>query len=233
MTAQTIQLESNAAVHKAPATVIRPERQAPPALELSLLAAARHAVPHLVEGALIPVVVFYLALWAFGVWGALLAALSWSYLALARRAITGSKAGGVLMVTAVTLTVRFAMAVATGSTAVYFVQPVLAKAVLALALLWTLRSPRPLIRHIVNDFVPISDETAARWPMQLFFHQASLIVAGVLMAHAVVGLGLLVSQPIEVYVTSKTILNTVVKATLILLVAVQLKRALRESSLVG
>ena len=51
-------------------------------------AMAHHAVPHVIEGTVLPVVVFYIALLLSDVWGALVAAPLWSYLGLARKAVS-------------------------------------------------------------------------------------------------------------------------------------------------
>ena len=52
---------------------------------------ARHALPHLIEATFIPLILFYTFLWTAGVWGALVAALVWSYAAIIRRAVTGQR----------------------------------------------------------------------------------------------------------------------------------------------
>src|SRR5207302_1177220 len=62
-----------------PARIDRPQRRA----------LARHALPHQFVADNIPLVLFYATLWSSGVWVALFAALSWSYLAIVRRILTG------------------------------------------------------------------------------------------------------------------------------------------------
>src|SRR5712692_3157936 len=96
---------------------------------------SRHAVPHVLEGTVIPLAVFLLALHVLGVWGALLAGLGWSYLALLRRVITRRRIPGILVLGLVTLTARTILTVATGSVFVYFLQPTLGTALVAGAFL--------------------------------------------------------------------------------------------------
>src|SRR5690349_12559960 len=90
-----------------------------------LRALFRHAIPHLVEATLIPLALFYASLWLIGVWGALLVALGWSYLALARRLLLDRRVPGLLILGVIGLTVRTAIAIASGSVFVYFLQPTL------------------------------------------------------------------------------------------------------------
>ena len=86
---------------------------------------ARHALPNLVEASLIPLAVFYGALSLIGVWGALLAALGWSYAAIVRRLVTRKPLPGLLLLGAAGLTARTAVAALSGSVFVYFLQPTL------------------------------------------------------------------------------------------------------------
>ena len=53
--------------------------------------ALRHALPVVLEGVVGPLVVFYLVLVFTGFRGALIAALTWSYLALIRRLLKGER----------------------------------------------------------------------------------------------------------------------------------------------
>ena len=74
---------------------------------------ARHALPHLVEATFIPLVLFYAFLWTAGVWGALVAALVWSYTAIIRRAVTGQRIPGILVLGTVGITARTELVAAT------------------------------------------------------------------------------------------------------------------------
>ncbi len=71
-----------------------------------LAALARHATPHLLETTLIPLGLFYGGLQLFGLWGALLAALVWSYTSLLRRLLTRRRVPGMLLLAIVGLTAR-------------------------------------------------------------------------------------------------------------------------------
>ena len=73
---------------------------------------ARHAVPHVIEGTIVPLALFLLTLHFVGVWGAVLIGLGWTYAAVARRLIMGQRVPGILLLTTVTLTARTVVAMA-------------------------------------------------------------------------------------------------------------------------
>jgi hypothetical protein len=168
---------------------------------------ARHAVPHLVEATFVPLIVFYVALWAVGVWGALAAALVWSYGALLRRVLTGKRIPGILAIGAMLLTVRTVIAVASGSVFVYFLQPTLGTVAVAGAFLLSVPAGRPLAERLAADFLPIAPDLLARPYMRRFFARISLLWAMVNLINAAVTIWLLVSQPIETYVVAKTFVS--------------------------
>lgn len=167
----------------------------------------RHAVPHLVEATLIPLAVFYAAMWAFGVWGALAAALVWSYGALLRRAVTGRRIPGVLAIGATLLTIRTVVAVASGSVLVYFLQPTLGTVAVAGAFLLSVPVGRPLAERLAADFVPIAPDLLARPYMRRFFIRITLLWAFVQLGNAAVTVWLLISQPVATYVVAKTFVS--------------------------
>src|SRR4051794_15054022 len=84
---------------------------------------ARHALPHLIEATFIPLVLFYTFLWTAGVWGALVAALVWSYTAILRRAVIGQRTPGIPVLGTLGITARTIAAFASGSTFICFLQP--------------------------------------------------------------------------------------------------------------
>jgi intracellular septation protein A len=168
---------------------------------------ARHAIPHLVEATLIPLAVFYAALWSIGVWGALAAAVAWSYAAMIRRAITSRRIPGVLAIGVVLLTVRTIVTAASGSVFVYFLQPTLGTIAVAGAFLLSVPAGRPLAERLASDFLPISPDVLARPYIRRFFVRISLLWAFVHLGNAAVTIWLLVSQPIATYVVAKTFVS--------------------------
>lgn len=175
----------------------------------------RHALPHVVEGTLLPVAVFYLALWLTSVWGALVAALVWSYAVIIRKMMKGKRVGGLLLITAATLTLRTLIAFMSGSVIIYFLQPALAKLLVAGAFLITLRGSEPLIQKLMSDFVPMPGQLLRKPGTRRLFVRLSVMWALILVIHTVIGLWLLFSQSVATYVAVKTFLNFAVKGVAI------------------
>src|SRR2546430_2716805 len=78
-------------------------------------AMARQALPRVAEATLIPLVLFYVAFWSFGVAGALAGALVWSYGLLLHRLLTGRRVPGMVMLAALALPLRTLIAPVSGS----------------------------------------------------------------------------------------------------------------------
>lgn len=176
-----------------------------------LLGLARHALPNILEGTVWPFVIFYVFLWTTNVWGALIAALVYSYVGVARKMLAGKRVSGLLALTTLTLTVRTILGFASGSVVVYFLQPSLAKAALAAALLLSLTGREPLLVKLARDFVPFSDEIMDRKCVQRFFVHATLLWVGLLLAHSGLATYVLLNESVNFYVAFKSVLNLVVK----------------------
>ena len=171
---------------------------------------ARHAVPHVVEATLIPLLLFYTFLWTAGVWGALIAALAWSWLAIGRRVVTGQRIPGILVLGALGITIRTIVAFASGSVFVYFLQPSLTTLAVAAAFLFSVPAGRPLAERLAHDFVPL-DPAVLRLPgVQKVFVRITLLWAFVNLANAVVTIALLMSQPVGAFVAAKTVTTTLI-----------------------
>jgi hypothetical protein len=188
---------------------------------------ARHALPHLFEATLVPLAIFYAALWVLGVWGALGAALVWSYGAVLRRAVTGRRIPGVLAIGAMLLTIRTVIAVASGSVFIYFLQPTLGTVAVAGAFLLSVPAGRPLAERLAADFVPISPDLLARPFMRRFFVRISLLWALVQLTNAAVTIWLLLSQPVATYVVAKTFVSLAATAAAIAVSTLWFTRAMR------
>ena len=189
---------------------------------------ARHALPHLFEATIIPLVLFYAALWSSGVWVALFAALSWSYLAIVRRILTGQRIPGLLVLGALGLTARTVVAMASGSVFVYFLQPSLTTVGVAAAFLLSVPAGRPLAERLANDFIPLPVEVLKLEGVQKVFVRITLLWALVNLVNAALTIGLLVSQPVGVFVAAKTGATMLVVITGIVFSTIWFKQALRH-----
>ena len=152
-----------------------------------------------------PLAIFYAALWAIGMWGALIAALTWSYLAIARRIVRKEPIPGLVLLSALALTFRTVLALATGSVFIYFLQPSLATALLGFAFLASMTADQPLVQRLARDFLPVSPDFLTNPFVRHFFMRISLLWAMVMLANAGVTTWMLFQLPVSVFVITKTV----------------------------
>jgi uncharacterized membrane protein len=172
-----------------------------------LAALARHATPHVLEATLIPLGLFYGGLGLFGLWGALLAALAWSYTSLLRRLVARRRVPGILLLGIIGLTARTVLALVTGSAFLYFLQPTLGTALVATVFIGSVVLGRPLAMRLAADFVPLPEALLAHAGVRRFFRRISLLWAGVFLANAGISLWLLVSQSLSTFLWTRTVVS--------------------------
>jgi hypothetical protein len=174
-------------------------------LELPRLrAVARHALPNLIEATLVPSALLWVCLRLFGVWPALVVALSWAYAALIRRALTRRRITGLLQLAVVGLTVRTGIAFASGSTFIYFLQPIIATTSVGIVFLLSTVIGRPLVDRLAGDFCPLPAHIACRLGVKRLFRHLSVLWGGVNIVNAGVAFWLFTTQPLTVFVAAKT-----------------------------
>jgi intracellular septation protein A len=192
---------------------------------------ARHALPHLIEATFIPLILFYAFLWTAGVWGALIAALVWSWTAIIRRAVTGQRIPGILVLGTVGITARTIAAFASGSVFIYFLQPSLTTVVVAGAFLLSVPAGRPLAERLAHDFVPLDPEVMHLPGVKKVFIRITLLWAFVNLANAVVSIVLLMSQDVGTFVAAKTIGGMILVGVAIATSTIWFKQALRDHNI--
>ena len=166
--------------------------------------ALRHALPVVLEGVVGPLVVFYLLLIFTGFKGALIAALTWSYLALVRRLLKGERVSMLLLFGTILLTLRTAVAFVTGSAFIYFVQPTVGTVVISVALLVSAIVGRPFTQRFAHDFCPMDPAIMRRPLVRRFFIRISVLWATVLMLNAGLVFWLLVSSSLRSFVLERS-----------------------------
>ena len=164
-----------------------------------------HLALSLLTAIVIPGVLFYVCVVTMSVWAALVAALAWCYGAVAWRMATRRRASGLLALTVVIMTVRTAIALASGDTFFYFLQPVLSDVVVASAFLLSLASARPVVARLAADFYPMNSEIAKRPVVQRLFWRLTLLWAVVCLCKAGITLWLLESQSLVGFVVLKNL----------------------------
>jgi hypothetical protein len=166
--------------------------------------ALRHAFPVVLEGVLGPLVVFYLLLVLTGFRGALIAALTWSYLALGRRLLKGERVSMLLLFGTILITLRTVIAFVTGSAFIYFAQPTAGTVAISLALLVSALVGRPFTQRFAHDFCPMDPAIMSRPLVRRFFIRISVLWATVLMLNAGVVFWLLISSSLRSFVLERS-----------------------------
>jgi hypothetical protein len=156
------------------------------------------------EGVIGPLVLFYLLLVLSGFKGALIAALSWSYLALGWRLLKGERVSMLLLFGTVLLTMRTVVAFITGSAFVYFAQPTAGTILISLALLVSAVLGRPFTQRFAHDFCPIDPAIMKRPLVRRFFIRISVLWASVLMLNAGLVFWFLVSSSLRSFVLERS-----------------------------
>jgi Protein of unknown function (DUF3159) len=164
-----------------------------------------HLARSLLTACVIPAVLFYVCLVTVNVWAALGAALAWCYGATGWRMITKRRASGLLILSAILMTARTAIAFSSGDTFIYFLQPVVTDALVAGVFLVSLATARPVVARLAADFYPMSHDIASRPRMRRLFWHLTLLWGMVCLAKGGATLWLLTSQSLVTFVVVKSI----------------------------
>lgn len=175
----------------------------------------RHALPNVIEGKLVPLVLFIGCFELTGATWALAVALAWSLGAIAFRAATGRRIPGLVVLSAITLTARTVAALATGSMVVYFLQPTITTFVVAAAFMVSVPLGAPLARKLAYDLLPFDDDTKAHPLVERFFVRLSLFWACTSLVNASITVWLLMSQSTTTFVVVKSVLGPITAAVTI------------------
>lgn len=180
--------------------------QAPPVHDRpSLRAVIRRVALSLLIACAVPAALFYVTFRLHGIWPAIFAALAWSYGSIAWRALTGRRTSGLLILTAAVMTGRTAVALATDSTFLYFLQPIITDAALGVVFLASLAGARPMVARLAGDFYPLDDELRLRPRIRRLFAGLTLMWGLLCAGKATVTLWLLLSQSLETFVLVKSV----------------------------
>lgn len=194
-----------------------PTPEAPPELAKRTIVAAivRRGGPRLLEASIIPSLLFYTCLAWGSIGWAYLAAIAWTYGCVVRRLAGGEAITGVLVLASVGITIRTALAVGSGSTFVYFAQPIIGTVITAGVFLGSIALGRPLIAKLADDFWPITPEQAENPRVRSLLTGLTVLWAGVNLATASVTFVLLVSLPMTTFVAAKQLSGLAITTTAI------------------
>jgi intracellular septation protein A len=153
----------------------------------------------------VPAALFLASYETFGVWTAILVALTWSYGAIAWRAVTGRRTSGLLVLTAIVLTGRTVITLVAHSTFFYFLQPIITDGVVAATFLLSLATARPMVARLAGDFYPMDAELSLRPRIRTLFWRLTALWAVVCLAKAVTMFWALNSLSLDTFVLVKSI----------------------------
>ncbi len=169
----------------------------------------RHALPNVVEGKIIPLVLFIGFLEIVGTLWALLVALGWSLAAVAYRTATGRRVPGLIVLSTVALSARTIAAIATGSMVVYFLQPTITTVLVGIAFFVSVPLGSPLAQKLAYDVFPFDEGTKAHPQVRQFFVRLSMIWAMTSLVNASITVWLLLTQSTTTFVLVKSVLGPI------------------------
>jgi intracellular septation protein A len=187
------------------------ELDEPPALP-HLSAVVRRVAVSLATAVVAPAALFATVVVLANVATAMIVALAWVVGAISWRAATGRTVSGLLLLTLAIMSVKTTLAFATGSTFIYFVQPVLVDAVVAVVFLSSWRSDRPLVARLAPDFCPMDAALTVRPGIRRLFRRLTLMWGLVILVKGGVTLWLLLSLSTIDFVVIKS--GTILTLTL-------------------
>jgi hypothetical protein len=185
----------------------------------------RHALPQVVEGKLVPLVLFLGLFELAGMAWALGASLGWSLASVLVRLLTSRPVSGIVMLSVLTLGARTTVAVITGSLFVYFLQPTFTTAVVGLAFLVSVPLGAPLAQRLAFDLLPFDDATKRHPLVRAFFVRMSLVWAATSLVNAVITVWLLLRSSATTFVMVKSALGPATAAATVGLMLVWLRVA--------
>ncbi len=201
MTSATAPLSDATLALQGPSTVLHL-----PSLREVLL----HSLPNLLEATVVPTAMIYAGLSAGHVDLGLVAALAWALGMLAWRAVTGRRVSGLLALAGLGLTVRTGIALGTGSTFWYFLQPVVVTLVVGAAFLASACTSRPLVARLAHDFCPLHAGVTDRHRIRTLFRRMSVLWGGVNVANGLVTLWLLLTLSTGRFLALKSLTAVVI-----------------------
>ena len=165
------------------------------------------AVPRLVEGVLIPTALFLLLFNIFGVAAAILGSFSWSTSVIVVRKSLGRRIPALVFVGLGVLLIRTVLALATGSSFLYFIQPTLGAGVIGVVIIASAMLGRPVVLKIARDFCPLPVDSLSDPHLRRFFFGISFLWGATQLLNSAITLWLLVTQSLSTYVISRAAMS--------------------------
>lgn len=165
----------------------------------------RRAGPNILEASIVPTVLFWLALTLVGLGAAFVVGCAWVYGAVAVRLVRRRPVPGLVALAAVGISVRTALAVWSGSSFLYFAQPVLTNLLTSALFAGSCWSARPMVARLALDFYPLAPDHLGRPNVVRLLRRLTVWWAAVNLVIAMATLGLLMWLPVSSYLLAKQV----------------------------
>jgi hypothetical protein len=167
----------------------------------------RHAAGRMFLVTLLPMAVFYGTLSLFGLRAAALATASLYYAALLSRLVRKKPVLAAALLAAGLLSLRTVVVFCTGSTFLYFIQPVIGTMAVATLFAATAIAGRPVLDRLAHDFCAFPDELSVRLRQARFFNVLSVVWATTYTVNAVGTVWLLTNASLNGFILFKSVLG--------------------------
>jgi hypothetical protein len=186
---------------------------------------ARRAIPQVVEASVVPAAIMLVLLNIATATIAIGGALAWIVGATLWRVVTRRAVSGLSILSVARLGVRSAIAMLAGSTFVYFVQGSIGGFCLAVAWLVSVAIGRPLARRFAEDLTDLEPHTLDHPRVHHALRRISLFMGVVGLAHAALGLWLLLTLTAGTYVVVNAVLSIAIPGAAIALSVAWFRRS--------
>jgi hypothetical protein len=139
---------------------------------------------NLTESVGLPIAAFFLGAWLGGYDAGLLAGVAAIWIIAAIRKIATGSVTGLLMISALVLTLQAAIAVATGNMWIFLLHFPLANLCLCVLFARTARGPNPLCARLAAEMIALRQPASCKDGLHCFFQRATLFWAGIFLALA-------------------------------------------------
>lgn len=184
-----------------------------------------------IEGTLVPALIFWAVLHLSGLVWALFAALAWCYLAIVRRWVRGTALPTVLVLGALLFTTRTGVALAFHSTFVYLLTPTVNAFLLAAVFAGSALTRTPLTERFARDFIGLPAHVTALVKVQRALRHLSLVWALVNLVNGAVALQLLFADRYDAVLLARSVMTPVLSAVAVACCVLMGRRALRAEGI--
>lgn len=184
-----------------------------------------------IEGTVVPTLIFWSMLHLTGLVWALLSGLGWCYLAIARRWVRGATLPAVLVLGALLFTTRTGLAMAFHSTFIYLLTPTISAFVLAVAFAGSALLRRPLTERFARDFVGLPAHVTGLATVQKVLRRLCMVWALANIINGGVALQLLLDNHIDTVLLVRSVMTPVLTSAAVACCILMGRKVLRAEGI--